>query len=210
MSSHRILSAPGRRVRHAPVVVVSGLPRSGTSMAMKMLAAGGLPLLSDGRRQADEDNPEGYFELEDVKTLSSGTPPEWLDLAAGRAVKVISHHLQFLPRDREYRVIFMRRRMGEILASQAAMLRRRDPKRNDDPGTLSLAYRDHLVHVRTVLELRPEFTVLELWYHEVIAEPLRAARRVASFLGLQLDVEAMARAVTPTLYRNRLESEGCS
>ncbi|NOZ95463.1 MAG: sulfotransferase domain-containing protein, partial [Acidobacteria bacterium] len=186
-------------------IVVSGLPRSGTSMAMKMLAAGGVPILSDGRRRADEDNPEGYFELEIVKTLSEAGDTSWLDHAAGKAVKIISYHLRFLPHGTPYEVIFMRRRLGEILASQDVMLARRGEAEDPNAGTLSPAYRDHLIHVQTILRLRPELRVLELWYHDVVENPLGAAREIAAFLDRRLDVEAMARAVNPSLYRQRLE-----
>jgi len=206
MASHRSLPAPRRSSGDGAIVVVSGLPRSGTSMAMKMLAAGGFPILSDGVRRADEDNPEGYFELEAVKELPAGRDTSWLDGSRGKAVKIVSYHLRFLPPDREYRVIFMRRRLEEILASQSAMMRRRRETGEESAGTIAAAWRDHLVFVRTVLELRPEFSVLELWYHEVVAEPLAAARRISGFLGRSLKVEAMAGAVNPSLYRNRLAS----
>ena len=98
----------------------------------------------------------------------------------------------------------MKRDLDEVLASQAAMIRRRSQGGAETPEALVRAWRDHLVHVRTVMELRPDFRVLELWYHEVIADPAAAARRIAAFLERPLDVEAMARAVNPSLYRNRL------
>ena len=99
-----------RRLRRgAPVVVVSGLPRSGTSMLMNMLAAGGLELLSDGARAADEDNPHGYFELERVMALADEPDPSWLHAARGKGVKIISHLLKHLPRENDYRVILVER-----------------------------------------------------------------------------------------------------
>ncbi len=208
MARRMIRGGSLRSKRRRPVVVVSGLPRSGTSMAMKMLAAGGVAILSDGRRVPDKDNPEGYFELEAVKELPDGGEPTWLDDAAGMAVKIISYHLRFLPPSKVYKIIFMRRKLDEILASQAAMLARRGAGDGPRSAALSPAYRDHLVHVQTILRLRPQFDVLELWYHEVIEDPLAAAEQIAAFLGFSLDVEAMARAVNPALYRNRLPDTG--
>jgi hypothetical protein len=106
------------------IVVVSGLPRSGTSMMMKMLEAGGIPVLTDYEREADEDNPKGYFEFERVKNLKDGDDA-WLPQAKGKVVKVIAALLTDLPSSYEYEVIFMRRAMPEILASQRQMLIRR-------------------------------------------------------------------------------------
>src|SRR5829696_2465105 len=107
-----------RRLRRgSPIVVVSGLPRSGTSMTMKMLEAGGLPVITDGLRTADESNPNGYYELEDVKTLSAEGDGAWLAGARGKAVKVISFLLTYLPESYDYQVIFMRRDLNEIVAS---------------------------------------------------------------------------------------------
>src|SRR5512136_2813877 len=115
-----------RRLRFGePVVVVSGLPRSGTSMLMKMLEAGGLTLVTDGQRTADEDNPKGYYEVERVKDLANETDRAWLNAARGKGIKVISYLLKSLPADLNYKVLFIRRDLDEILASQKKMLARR-------------------------------------------------------------------------------------
>src|SRR5579872_1312474 len=114
------------------VTIVSGLPRSGTSMMLRMLAAGGLPILTDGVRTPDEDNPHGYLEWEGVKSLARDA--SWVASARGKGVKVIYYWLRDLPRDCRYRVIFMRRDLDEVLASQAAMLERRgvrEPRPDD-------------------------------------------------------------------------------
>src|ERR1700742_3020455 len=105
------------------VTVISGLPRSGTSMMMKMLAAGGVPVMTDEIRTADEDNPKGYFELEKVKELAKDHA--WLEGAKGKSVKIISALLKHLPAQYTYNVIFIRRRIEEVLASQKQMLIRR-------------------------------------------------------------------------------------
>src|SRR5215207_9218271 len=85
------------------VVIVSGLPRSGTSMMMRMLAEGGLPVLTDELRGADDDNPQGYLELEVVRQLKEGNV-RWLENAQGKAVKVISSLLDYLPREYPYKI----------------------------------------------------------------------------------------------------------
>ena len=117
-------------VSSEPVIIVSGLPRSGTSMMMQMLEAGGIEILSDGERQADDDNPKGYYELEAVKKTKDDA--SWVETATGKAVKMISQLMLDLPLDREYRVIFMRRDLQEILASQAKMLARRGGGKSAD------------------------------------------------------------------------------
>ena len=201
-----------RRLLHGPpVVVVSGLPRSGTSMAMKMLQAGGLELVVDHQRTADEDNPKGYFEDERVKDLGEMEDKGWLRDARGKAIKVISYLLKDLPRGNDYRVIFLRRDLTEVLASQAKMLDRRgeeEAAETDDAQMIEL-YENHLWRVAYLFRHAPHLTHLELHYADVVAHPEREARRVAAFLrgkvDAPLDVRAMASAVDPNLYRNRAE-----
>ena len=123
-------TAPGRTEKSSAIIVVSGLPRSGTSMMMKMLAEGGLEPVTDALRRADEDNPNGYFEFEPVKQLADGQDA-WLDGAGGKLVKVISALLEHLPARHQYKVVFMEREIKEILASQQKMLQRR----NEASGT---------------------------------------------------------------------------
>jgi len=185
-----------------PIVVVSGLPRSGTSMMMRMLEAGGLPVLTDNVRTADDDNPRGYYEFERVKQIEKDQ--EWLPGARGRAVKMISALLKHLPADYEYRVIFMQRDMGEILASQRQMLVRRgeDAVRIDDEEMARLFAR-HLSQVESWLAGRPGMDVLYVHYRDVLADTAAQAARVNAFLGGRLDEQEMARVVDPALYRHR-------
>jgi hypothetical protein len=193
-----------RRLRYgAPIVVVSGLPRSGTSMLMKMLEAGGLPVLTDGLRTADEDNPKGYFEVERVKNLAQEADKSWLAEARGKGIKVISYLLKSLPPDYNYRVVFIRRDLEEVLASQRKMLARRGEAEDTAPERMRALFEDDLWRAGYQLKRRPEFESLELQYTAVLARPLDEARRLAAFLGGSLDVEAMAAAVDPNLYRNR-------
>lgn len=188
------------------IVVVSGLPRSGTSMMMKMLEAGGIPPLTDEIREADADNPRGYYEFERVKKLEKGDT-EWLPQADKKAVKVISALLKHLPDTHTYRVIFMQRHMPEILASQRKMLvhRGEDAESMDDERMAELFAR-HLADVQQQLARRENMDVLYVHYSEALQDPQTAAEQVAAFLGRELDVERMVGVVDPKLYRNRREA----
>lgn len=189
------------------IVIVSGLPRSGTSMMMKMLAAGGIPPLTDHLRTADEDNPEGYYEFERAKKLLDGDT-EWLPEASGKAVKIISALLEHLPEGYRYRILFMRRDMAEILASQRRMLVRRgeDPEKVDDEK-MAVMFEKHLLRVTSWLTARPNFDVLYVHYSDILADPADMSIRIARFLGRQLDIEAMQSVVDPALYRQRAGME---
>lgn len=185
------------------ITVVSGLPRSGTSLMMQMLSAGGIAALVDNLRAADADNPQGYYELESVKEMPKGNFA-WLSGAQGKAVKIISALLEFLPDSHVYRVVFMRRAMGEILASQRKMLLRRGEPADTVPDEkMAAVYARHLAQVEAMLAQRPHMTVLNVDYNSLVLDPLPAARRVNEFLGGRLDVAAMTQAVKQGLYRNR-------
>ena len=186
-----------------PVVVVSGLPRSGTSMLMKMLEAGGVPIVTDGLRTADEDNLKGYYEVERVKKLAQEEHPEWVAEARGKGIKVISFLLRSLPPDLNYRVIFVRRDIEEVLASQKKMLARRGETDDTPPERMRAHFEDDLWRAMYQLKHRPCFEILEVHYSDILARPLEGAERVNTFLGGALDAEAMAAVVDPELYRNR-------
>jgi hypothetical protein len=186
------------------VTIVSGVPRSGTSMMLRMLAAGGLEILTDGVRGADADNPHGYFEWEPVKSLKRDGA--WVAGAVGRGVKVIYYSLADLPAGYRYRVLFMHRDLDEVLASQAAMLQRRgvtDP--SPDDATMKRLFENELREIADWLAARPAFSVLNVEYAGVLASPLEQARRVNEFLGGDLDCAAMAGMVDPQLYRRRAD-----
>lgn len=186
-----------------PVVVVSGLPRSGTSMMMKVLEAGGLPVLIDGLRAADSDNPEGYYEFERVKELDKGDTA-WVADAQGKAVKVISALLEFLPPDYHYRVIFMHRNIEEVLRSQRKMLANRgeDVEAINDEEMADL-FAKHLVKIKEWLRAQPNFSVLDVDYNAMIQNPDSYIRMVNQFIDNTLDEQAMAKMINPNLYRNR-------
>lgn len=205
-------AAPGGATASAPappppIVVVSGLPRSGTSMMMKMLEAGGIPPLTDKLRTADKDNPKGYYEFERVKQLDKGDTA-WLPQAEGKVVKVISALLKHLPSDYRYQVIFQRRHMSEILASQRKMLvhRGEDPDKMDDAQMAALFER-HVQQLEGWLRQQPNIEVLYTHYSDVMADPLTEIDRIRRFLGRDLDVRAMVEVVDPELYRNRRVEE---
>ena len=184
------------------ITIVSGLPRSGTSMLMKMLAAGGLPLLTDGIREADADNPGGYYEFEKVKQLERDTA--WLESARGKAVKVISQLLDQLPPNRPYKVVFALRKMDEILASQRAMLARRgQPCDRVSDAAIADAFGRHLSTVQQWLADHQQMEVLYVNYAAVLRDPFAISQEIKNFLALPLDVQQMASVVDESLYRQR-------
>ncbi len=185
------------------VTIVSGLPRSGTSMMMKMLEAGGILPLTDETREADADNPEGYFEFERVKKLDEGDRV-WLEEAQGRAVKVISALLKHLPQEHSYRVVFMCRNMEEVLASQRRMLvRRGEPTDSVSDEKMTDLFGRHLGQVRAWMDEQPNVDVVYVSYNEVLENPVEQAERINEFLGNRLSVEKMVSVVDHTLYRQR-------
>jgi hypothetical protein len=184
------------------ITIVSGLPRSGTSLMMQMLVAGGIPALSDGERTADVDNPRGYLEWERIKTLPKD--PGCIAEGEGKVVKVISQLLLSLPAGHEYRVVFMQRPLPEVLTSQDQMLKRRG-KESADPVAMSAAFEKHLRAVYAWLDGKPYVKALRVPYHEALNQPEKIAEQLAKFLELPLNVEAMAQQVDASLYRNRVK-----
>jgi hypothetical protein len=184
------------------IAIVSGLPRSGTSMMMKMLEAGGMPVLTDHIRTPDEDNPKGYYEFERVKQIEHDQA--WLEDARGKAVKMIAALLKHLPSDYQYKVIFMKRDIYEVLASQRQMLIRRGEAAEGVPDEkMAELFRRHVAQVETWLAAQPCFEVLYVEHGKVLANPLAEAQRVASFLGGDADADRMAQVVDPALHRQR-------
>jgi hypothetical protein len=183
------------------ITIVSGLPRSGTSLMMQMLAAGGMTLLTDFERKPDVDNPRGYCEWEPARLLPK--QPDNIDKAEGKAVKVVSQLLLSVPEGREYKVIFMERPLPEILASQDEMLRRRGKSDAASHDLLTSAFKDHLREVSASLERRDDMSVFRMGYRRLLQDPIAHAKAVKDFLALDLNVEAMAEQVDLSLYRNR-------
>jgi hypothetical protein len=188
-----------------PIVIVSGLPRSGTSMTMKMLEAGGMPPLTDHIRSPDEDNPKGYYEFERAKKLKEGDT-DWLPQAEGKAVKLIGALLMELPkRGHTYRVLFMRRTMEEILASQDKMLSHRGEDKKVEDEKMAALFERHIKEVEDWMEGQPNLSYIDVDYNQAIQDPRSTAEKINQFLGGDLDVQAMAAVVDPSLYRQRKE-----
>lgn len=189
------------------IAVVSGMPRSGTSMMMQMLAAGGYPVLTDSARPADEDNPLGYLEFDAVTRLRSDH--SWLPDAVGRAVKIVAPLLPLLPGTHHYRVIFMERDIGEVVRSQRQMLARRkaDGAKIDD-GRLAQVLSRQVLQIKELLRMRPQFRTLYIGHREAMSAPAAVAGQVAAFLGRELDAQRMTAAVHPELHRQRRKMEG--
>jgi hypothetical protein len=186
------------------ITIVSGLPRSGTSLMMQMLEAGGLPVLSDGERKADTDNPKGYLEWERIKQLPKY--PSLIAEAEGKAVKVISQLILSLPPSHVYRVVLMQRPLPEVLKSQDEMLRRRgNADSNAGTSAIEEAFQRHLIQVNKWLAGKANMQVSRVHYHRVLREPKAVAGEIAAFLGVPLDIEAMVRQVDGSLYRNRMK-----
>ncbi|MBY0276772.1 sulfotransferase [Candidatus Binatia bacterium] len=203
LDSIRGLLGGGAAKYGEPIVIVSGLPRSGTSMMMKMLDAAGIPIMTDAVRTADVDNPKGYFEFERVKDLEKDPDRSWVREARGKALKVISWLLKDLPDDNAYRIVFMRRDIDEVLASQNKMLEHRGEDDTTDDAIMAEAYRNHLASVRIMARKKPNWSIVEIRYDEAIRDPAAVARRVNEFLGGRYDVQRMVEAVDEKLYRNR-------
>jgi hypothetical protein len=182
------------------VVIVSGLPRSGTSLMMQLLHAGGVPALTDHVRVADTDNPRGYFEFERVKKVKGDTA--WLSGARGKVVKMVSQLLYDLPATERYRVAFMERDLDEVLDSQEKMLCRlgREAAPRDE---MKRAFTMHLARLHRWLDEQPNFAVLRVSYAAVVARPAEEVARVNEFLGGRLNPAAACAAVDPALYRNK-------
>ena len=183
------------------ITIVSGLPRSGTSMMMKMLEAGGMEVMVDNVRPADDDNPQGYYELEKVKQIKENT--SWLDSVQGKAVKMVSMLLYDLPADRKYTILFMKRDIDEILISQRIMLERKGEGRNINDEEMKELFTRHLLEIAKWLDNQKNMRVLYVNYKDILDNPVGNARRINEHLGNCLNTDNMVLAVDTSLYRQR-------
>jgi len=191
-----------KQIKNNQIIIVSGLPRSGTSMLMRMLEAGGLEILTDKIRKADTDNPKGYYEFELVKKLE--TDKSWLPTAKGRVVKIISMLLQHLPSDNTYKILFLKRNIQEVLASQKQMLiRRGEPADKISDKELTGIYKKHLHQVIRWLSNQASFDVLYVNYNDIVTAPHKYSKKIDQFIGGHSNVENMANVVDTSLYRQR-------
>ncbi len=187
--------------RNETILIVSGLPRCGTSMMMKMLEAGGIEAVVDNIRKSDEDNPRGYYEFEKVKKIDKDA--SWLGETRGKVFKMVSMLLYHLPVGYRYKIVFMKRRMEEMLASQKKMLERKGVQSNQADEQITRLYGDHLKDVEKWLQGRKDIEVLYVNYNEVLSDPASNAKRVHEFLGDPLNEDEMIRVIDPSLYRQR-------
>ena len=186
-----------------PVVIVSGLPRSGTSMMMQMLNDGGADILTDHTRKADDNNPKGYFEYEPVKKLAEKA--DWLLDQSGKTIKIIAQLLPHLPSSQQYKIVFMKREMDEVLKSQQIMLAGNNKPSATKAYPMGLAdtFGKQLSKIISWLEMQPNIEILYVDYASVVEDPLLNSQKIDQFLGIDLDINAMASAVDKALYRNQ-------
>lgn len=185
------------------ITIVSGLPRSGTSMMMQMLEASGMEILTDNIREADTDNPRGYYELEQVKKIAEDT--SWLAGAQGKVVKMISMHLSHLPSDHQFNIIFMLRDIKEVLLSQDKMMNRLNTTGAAlDHDQMAALYERHLAQIQGWLEQQPNIEVLYMNYRDILSKPDLAATELLEFLDKPLPIDGIAAIVDDSLYRNKV------
>ena len=187
----------------ADIIIVSGLPRSGTSLLMQMLDRGGLEVVTDNIRAADTDNPRGYYEYEQVKKIKQDA--SWLPATRGKVFKMISQLLYDLPPSERFRIVFMERDFDEMLRSQEKMLARLNRK-GAPPDEIKRSYTLHLERLRDWLRQQSNMRVLYVSYNNLVQRPREQAERINEFLGVKAKVEEMVKAVDPSLYRNRKDS----
>jgi len=184
------------------ITIVSGLPRSGTSMMMRMIKAGGIKVVTDNMRKSNEDNPRGYYEDERVKKMKKDS--SWLGECQGKVVKIISMLLYNLLSNHNYKVIFMKREMQEILSSQKTMLRRRGEKVDDVSNQeMGDKFEKHLRQVEDWLKKQENIDVLYVRYNDVIDDAKSQIKTINRFLGNCLNEEEMVKVVEKSLYRQR-------
>lgn len=183
------------------ITIVSGLPRSGTSMMMKMLESGGMEVVVDNVRQADDDNLQGYYELERVKQIKEDT--SWLDCLQGKAVKMVSMLLYDLPADRSYNILFMKRDLEEILVSQRIMLERKGEEKDFNNQEMKELFTRHLLEIDQWLYNQKNMRVLYVHYKDMLDNPVENTRRINEHLGSCLNTENMVQTVDTSLYRQR-------
>jgi hypothetical protein len=185
------------------VIIVSGLPRSGTSMMMKMLEAGGQAILTDNLREADANNPKGYYEFERVKNMKDGDLA-WMSEAAGKVVKIVTGLIMHLPAEYNYKIVFMRRDLNEILSSQKKMLGRLGREDDNIPDDkMAKVYEEHLKEVRAWLFRQPNIETLYVNYNSMLTDPTESLNKINDFLGGGMDISNMSKVVDKELYRER-------
>lgn len=180
------------------IIIVSGLPRSGTSMMMQMLSSGGLETLTDDVRLQDINNPKGYFEYEKVKSLAQDA--SWLHVAQGKVVKIIAQLIPFLPNEFNYKIIMMHRDINEILVSQQKMLGK---DTTIIPFALGDIFTKQLQQTELFISNQPTMEAISIQYKEAINSPIEQVNKIASFLNRDLNLNEMMASIDKNLYRNK-------
>jgi len=188
---------------NSEIIIVSGLPRSGTSLMMRILVSAGIDALVDRRRIASRFNPYGYYEYSATQALKAGDGA-WLEQAGGRAVKIVSPLLPYLPPENNYKIIFMERALPEVIASQARMLLdMHRPLSEDREQRLTDAFHQHLAQIDALAARQPNLQIERVSYNRLVANPDEVITDLAKFLSMPLDTHTLAAAVDPNLYHNR-------
>ena len=182
------------------ITVVSGLPRSGTSLMMQILRAGGMEILTDNKRSADENNSKGYYEYEKVKSLIKDNT--WLSEAEGKAVKIIVQLLHFLPNQHEYKIIFMERDIDEVVLSQNKMIDKLNGKQTTIPHELlKKTFLTQVEKVKTLLAKNANLVYVD--YHNLLNSRDEEIDRINTELDLGLNVKQACQVIDKTLYRTK-------
>lgn len=184
------------------ITIVSGLPRSGTSLMMQMLERGGMNILTDSFRKADNDNLRGYYEYEKVKSLQKDN--SWMGEAEDRAVKIIVQLLRFIHPDHDYSVIFMVRPIKEIISSQSKMLENLGQQGADlSLELLEKTFSRQVDRAQKWLSVNKKIHTIYMYYPEILNQPEDQAAKIKEFLGIELDTLSMASAVDISLWHQR-------
>ncbi len=194
------LSKSSQKESNDVITIVSGIPRSGTSMMMRMLEAGGIEVVVDDLRKADEDNPKGYYEFEKVKQIEKDT--SWLKDTRGKVFKMVSRLLYDLPSDENYKIVFMNRKMEEMLSSQKVMLERKGEPFPDVENMAEL-YRKHLIEVENWLSIQSNMNVIYISYNDILNDPNSNLTKINKFFNYKLNVSSMINCLDCSLYRRR-------
>lgn len=190
------------KYRKNQVVVVSGLPRSGTSLMMQMLDKGGIDALVDGKREADDSNPKGYYEYEPVMALHRDN--SWMEKAQNKSIKIVAPLLKHINPEFRYKVIFMKRNLSEVVKSQQKMI----GKSTDIlPVSLFNSYQEQLNHIEVWKEREPGVELIYVDYKEVLNNHEEISKKIEAFIGQELDKDGMAQCIDKSLYRNRAKKK---
>lgn len=184
------------------ITIVSGLPRSGTSLMMQILEKGGMEILTDNLRKADESNQKGYYEYEKVKSLMKDQ--SWIGEAEGKVLKVVSGLLTFLPDTFDYKIFFMMRDMDEILSSQSKMLDRMGISKKVDPKILKMTFEKQVRDVKKLLSEKNNIEFLDVSYRDLVMQSDNEISKINDFLGNTLVSEKMSAVIDKNLYREKV------